>query len=33
MQNSLNKKYKDGTSFDEIVSLYEFDAELRELFF
>ena len=29
----LTKKYKDGTSFDEIVSLYEFDAELRELFF
>lgn len=29
----LTKKYKDGTSFNEIVSLYEFDAELRELFF
>lgn len=29
----LTKKYKAGTSFDEIVSLYEFDAELRELFF
>ena len=29
----LTPKYKDGTSFDEIVSLYEFDAELRELFF
>ena len=27
------KKYKDGTSFEEIVNLYEFDAELRELFF
>lgn len=27
------KKYKSGTSFDEIVSLYQFDAELRELFF
>jgi abortive infection bacteriophage resistance protein len=29
----LTKKYKPGTSFEEIVSLYEFDAELRELFF
>ena len=27
------KGYKTGTSFDEIVSLYRFDAELRELFF
>lgn len=27
------KKYKTGTSFDEIVSLYQFDAELREIFF
>ena len=27
------KKYKAGTSFEEIVSLYKFDAELRELFF
>lgn len=27
------KKYKAGTSFEEIVSLYNFDAELRELFF
>ena len=27
------KKYKTGTSFEEIVSLYKFDAELRELFF
>ena len=27
------KGYKPGTSFDEIVSLYQFDAELRELFF
>lgn len=26
------KKYKPGTSFDEIVALYQFDAELRELF-
>ncbi len=29
----LTKKYKDGTSFEEIVALYEFDVELRELFF
>lgn len=29
----LTKKYKPGTSFEEIVSLYEFDRELRELFF
>ena len=29
----LTKKYKPGTSFEEIVSLYEFDSELRELFF
>lgn len=29
----LSKKYKEGTSFKEIVALYEFDLELRELFF
>lgn len=29
----LTKKYKDGTTFDEIVALYDFDSELRELFF
>ena len=29
----LTKIYKEGTTFDEIVALYEFDAELRELFF
>lgn len=28
----FSKKYKPGTSFDEIVALYQFDAELRELF-
>ncbi len=28
-----SKKYKAGTIFEEIVSLYKFDAELRELFF
>ena len=25
----LTKKYKDGTSFDEIYALYQFDTELR----
>ena len=30
---SNTKKYKPGTSFEELVSLYKFDAELRELFF
>lgn len=30
---SNTKKYKAGISFEEIVSLYKFDAELRELFF
>ena len=30
---SNTKKYKAGTSFEEIVSLCKFDAELRELFF
>ena len=29
----LTKKYKEGTTFEEIVALYEFDSELRELFF
>ena len=29
----LTKKYKEGTTFDEIVVLYEFDSNLRELFF
>lgn len=29
----LTKKYKAGTTFDEIVALYDFDSELRELFF
>lgn len=28
----FSKKYKPGTSFHEIVALYQFDAELRELF-
>jgi abortive infection bacteriophage resistance protein len=26
----LTKKYRPGTTFDEIVALYQFDAELRE---
>ena len=29
----LTKIYKKDTTFEEIVALYEFDAELRELFF
>lgn len=29
----LTKDYKIGTTFEEIVALYEFDADLRELFF
>lgn len=29
----LTKRYKEGTTFEEIVALYEFDSELRELFF
>lgn len=29
----LTKKYKEGTTFNEIVALYEFDSNLRELFF
>lgn len=28
----FTKKYKPGTTFDEIVALYQFDADLRELF-
>jgi abortive infection bacteriophage resistance protein len=28
----LTKKYRPGTTFDEIVALYQFDAELREIF-
>ncbi len=31
-QNPTTKKYKDGTSFEEIVALYKFDENLRELF-
>ncbi len=29
----FTKTYKSGTSFEEIVALYKFDADLRELFF
>lgn len=31
-KNKTTKNYKDGTSFEEIVLLYEFDAALRRLF-
>lgn len=31
-QIPFTKKYKTGTSFYEIVSLYQFDAKLREIF-
>ena len=29
----LTKKYKTGTKFEEIVALYRFDSDLRDLFF
>lgn len=31
-KNSTTKTYKEGTRFEDIVNLYEFDAALRELF-
>ena len=31
-KNPTIKKYKDGTTFNEIVALYRFDESLRELF-
>lgn len=31
-KNSTTKKYKDGTHFEDIVALYKFDENLRELF-
>ena len=31
-KNPTTKKYKDGTTFEDIVSLYKFDENLRELF-
>ena len=30
--NPTTKQYKDGTTFEEIVALYKFDENLRELF-
>jgi len=30
-KNPTTKDYRDGTTFDDIVALYEFDAQLREL--
>ena len=31
-KNNTTKKYNDGTKFDDIVALYKFDENLRELF-
>ena len=31
-KNKTTKKYKDGTRFEDIVALYKFDENLRELF-
>ena len=31
-KNKTTKKYKDGTKFEDIVALYKFDENLRELF-
>lgn len=31
-KNPTTKKYKDGTTFEDIVALYKFDENLRELF-
>jgi len=31
-RNPTTKKYKDGTTFEEIVALYRFDESMRELF-
>ena len=31
-KNSTTKKYRDGVSFEDIVTLYKFDENLRELF-
>lgn len=31
-RNPTTKKYKDGTTFEEIVALYNYDISLRELF-
>lgn len=32
LKNKTTGKYKDGTKFEDIVALYEFDRSLRELF-
>lgn len=31
-KNPTTKKYKDGVAFEDIVALYKFDENLRELF-
>lgn len=31
-KNPTTKKYRDGTKFEDIVALYEFDESLREIF-
>ena len=31
-KNPTTQKYKSGTSFEDIVTLYKFDENLRELF-
>ncbi len=31
-KNSTTRKYKDGTTFEDILALYKFDENLRELF-
>lgn len=31
-KNPTTKKYRDGIVFDDIVALYKFDENLRELF-
>ena len=31
-KNLTTKKYNDGTRFEDIVALYQFDEDLRELF-
>jgi len=31
-KNPTTKKYKDGTTLEDIIALYKFDENLRELF-
>ena len=31
-KNPTTRKYRDGTTFNDIVALYKFDENLRELF-